>query len=97
VLNPLKKTAIKTMSVTAKAVHAALEKALQPLALTVRDDSHLHAGHQGAKEGRHFHVHVVSSCFEKQTRVQRHRLVYEALATLMNQGIHALAIDAHTP
>jgi BolA protein len=63
----------------------------------VRDDSHLHAGHAGAREGRHFSVHIVSPRFAGSTRVARHRLVYSALAALIPRGVHALAIDARAP
>ena len=63
-------------------------------AVEVRDDSHLHAGHAGAREGRHFSVSVASPRFNGLSRVARHRLVYDALRSLIPQGIHALAIDA---
>ena len=85
------------MSVSAADIEAALATALQPESLAVQDDSHLHAGHAGAREGRHFSVVVVSPRFEGLTRVARHRLVYDALDALMGRGIHALAIDARTP
>ena len=55
------------------------------------------AGHAGAREGRHFSVRLTSEAFAGRTRVARHRLVYDALASLMPQGIHALAINAHAP
>ena len=83
--------------VTAERVEAALRQALQPAALEVIDDSHLHAGHAGAKEGRHFTVRVTSQAFDGLTRVARHRLVYDAARSLMAEGIHALAIHARTP
>ena len=85
------------MSVSAADIEAALAVALQPESLAVLDDSHLHAGHAGAREGRHFSVVVVSRRFEGLTRVGRHRLVYDALDALMGRGIHALAIDARAP
>ena len=65
--------------------------------LEVRDDSHLHAGHAGAREGRHFSVRVASARFNGLSRVARHRVVYDALRNLIPQGIHALAIDARAP
>jgi len=83
--------------VRAADIEAALQAALQPLALAVEDDSHLHAGHAGAREGRHFSVRVVSARFTGASRVARHRLVYDSLALLMPAGIHALAIDARAP
>ena len=85
------------MSVSATDIEAALGASLQPLVLAVQDDSHLHAGHAGAREGRHFSVRVVSTRFTGLTRVARHRLVYDALQVLIPRGIHALAIDARAP
>ena len=85
------------MPVTAAQVEGALRSALRPEALEVQDDSHLHAGHAGAKEGRHFTVRVSSAAFEGLSRVARHRLVYDALRSLLADGIHALAIEARTP
>jgi BolA protein len=74
-----------------------LRAALAPTELVLRDDSALHAGHAGAREGGHFHALIVSERFRDLPRVARHRLVYDALAELMQRGIHALAIDARTP
>jgi len=82
------------VSVSAQDIEAALRAALAPTAVEVRDDSHLHAGHAGAREGRHFSVRVASPRFNGLSRVARHRLVYDALRSLIPQGIHALAIDA---
>ncbi len=83
--------------VSAADIEQALRARLGPLDLVVQDDSHLHAGHAGAREGRHFSVTATGACFEGLSRVARHRLIYDALAALMPQGIHALAIDARTP
>jgi BolA protein len=85
------------MAVSASEIDAALRAALAPTALQVRDDSHLHAGHAGAREGRHFSVQLTSARFNGLSRVARHRLVYDALHSLIPQGIHALAIDARAP
>jgi BolA family transcriptional regulator, general stress-responsive regulator len=85
------------MSVTASEIEAALREQLQPDELTVTDDSHLHAGHAGAREGRHFSVRIVSGRFAGAPRLKRHRLVYDALHFLIPRGIHALAIDARAP
>ena len=85
------------MNIGAAEIETALRAALQPSALEVHDDSHLHAGHAGAREGRHFSVRIVSPAFKNLTRVARHRLVYDALHSLMPRGIHALAIDARVP
>ena len=85
------------MAVTREDIASALAKALAPSRLEVQDDSHLHAGHAGAREGRHFSVRIAAEAFRGLPRVRRHRLVYDAVASLMPQGIHALAIDARTP
>lgn len=78
-------------------IEARLRAGLAPSELVLRDDSALHAGHAGAREGGHYHALIVSERFRNLPRVARHRLVYDALAELMKQGIHALAIDARTP
>ena len=83
------------MSVGANDIDNALRSALHPTQLEVRDDSHLHAGHAGAREGRHFHVRIICAEFSGRSRVARHRLVYDALRLLMPAGIHALAIEAY--
>jgi len=83
--------------VSAAAIEAALRAALQPEQLAVQDDSHLHAGHAGAREGRHFSLRIVSERFNGLSRVARHRLVYDSLHDLIPRGIHALAIDARAP
>lgn len=85
------------MTVEAGEIESALRLALAPQALAVQDDSHLHAGHAGAREGRHFSVEITSERFEGLSRVARHRLVYDVLQALMPRGIHALAIDARVP
>jgi BolA family transcriptional regulator, general stress-responsive regulator len=84
-------------AVRASDVEAALRASLAPSQLEVIDDSDKHAGHAGAREGRHFTVRVTSARFNGLTRVARHRLVYSALHGLIAQGIHAIAIDARSP
>jgi len=70
-----------------------LEAALQPTVLEIVDESHKHVGHPGAQDGRgHFAVHIHSPLFHNRTRVQCHRLIYQALAELMQTDIHALRI-----
>jgi BolA protein len=85
------------MPVNADQVRDALQERLAPDLLEVQDDSHLHAGHAGAREGRHFSVKVVSGRFNGLSRLARHRLVYDSLSDLIPRGIHALAIDARAP
>ena len=75
-----------------------LRGSLSPLELRIEDESHLHAGHVGARDGRgHFRVSIVSDRFEGASRVKRHRMIYDALADEMRDDIHALAIEAFTP
>jgi BolA protein len=82
----------------AAAVEARLRQSLNPLALIVTDDSHKHRGHAGAADGRsHFSVRVVSAAFAALRPLARHRLVYDALGTMMATDIHALAIEALAP
>jgi len=78
-----------------KRIQALLESAFQPESLDVEDDSHRHAGHEGAKGGLgHFNVSIVSSHFDGMKMLARHRAVYAALGDMMQTDIHALAIDA---
>jgi BolA protein len=79
-------------------IRAALESGLQPCALELEDESHRHAGHAGARDGRgHFRVRVVSEAFAGKLPLARHRIVYAALGELMQTDIHALSIQALTP
>jgi BolA protein len=78
-------------------LRSALQNALAPTLLEIRDDSAKHAGHAGAREGGHFHVTIVAPAFAGLTAVQRHRMVYAAAAELMGRDIHALSIDARVP
>ena len=76
-------------------IRSALEVAFQPSELEVVDDSHKHAGHAGARDGRgHFGVRIVSEAFATMTPLARHRAVYAALGEMMQTDIHALSIDA---
>jgi BolA protein len=74
-----------------------LTSALSPALLELRDDSAAHAGHAGASSGAHFFVHIVSQQFTGRRTLERHRMVYAAAATLLQQRIHALQISALTP
>ena len=72
--------------------------ALQPVTLDVIDDSHKHAGHEGARDGRgHFTVRIVSPVFAGKAPLARHRAIYAALGEMMQTDIHALAIEAKAP
>lgn len=75
-----------------------LEGALAPTQLVVTDDSHLHAGHEGARDGRgHFSVRITSAAFVGKAPLARHRAIYAALGDMMVEDIHALAIEAQAP
>jgi BolA protein len=79
---------------SAAAIETLLRSAFAPTELLVRDDSAQHAGHAGAAGGGgHFFVRMRSARFAGQARLARHRLVYDALGTLMARDIHALALD----
>ena len=82
---------------TAGEIRTALEQALTPLSIEVVDDSALHAGHAGAREGGHYRVTLVAAAFAGRAQLERHRMVYSAVAPLMGHGIHALSIVAHAP
>jgi BolA protein len=72
--------------------------ALDPLEITIEDDSTKHAGHPGAATGGgHYRLRVISARFSGQSRMARHRLVYHALADLMQREIHALAMTLLAP
>lgn len=78
-------------------IRAALH-ALAPISLVVIDESHKHAGHAGARDGRgHFAVEIVSDAFTGLAPLARHRRVYDAIGDLMQTDIHALSIKARTP
>ena len=81
---------------TAARIHARLLERLQPTHLEVINESAQHAGHAGASpdgQGSHMRVRVASPLFTALPRVQRHRLVYDALQDFIDQGLHALAIE----
>jgi len=79
-------------------IREALEAAFAPTHLVVNDDSHLHAGHVGARDGRgHYSVDIVSEAFVGKSSLARHRAVYAALGEMMTTDIHALQIRARAP
>ncbi|MBN9407675.1 MAG: BolA family transcriptional regulator [Burkholderiales bacterium] len=78
----------------------ALRAALAPTRLEVIDESGLHAGHAGANGlgfGTHFRVRIDSPLFAGKPRVAQHRLVYDALRSYIDQGVHAIAIEVLPP
>jgi BolA protein len=76
-----------------------LQVAFRPAELRVVDESHLHAGHAGARpEGEtHFRVTLVSPAFAGKSRVERHRMVNSALSEELAGPVHALAVHASAP
>lgn len=79
-------------------IRAAIQCAFPDAQLLIEDESHLHAGHAGAIDGRgHFRLRIVSAAFSGQAPIARHRAVYAALGELMQSDIHALSIDAQPP
>ena len=86
-----------TIAPTAALLDARLRATMQPSRLEVLDESYQHAGHAGANDtgvGTHFRVRIASPLFTNRSRVARHRLVYDALQDFIDQGLHALAIEA---
>jgi BolA protein len=86
------------MNDRATRIENCLRETFAPQKITVRDDSHLHAGHEGAKSGGgHYAVTIVSPQFQGKSAVQRHQMIYRALGDMMKMEIHALSIQALTP
>lgn len=82
---------------TVDLLRARLIEVFAPQNIALRDDSALHAGHAGAREGGHYHLDMVSERFAGQSTVARHRLIYQALGDLMRGRVHALSINARAP
>jgi BolA protein len=87
------------MGAVANAIDNKLRARFAPTRLGIEDESALHRGHSGHREGgeSHFRVEIVSAEFEGKTRVARQRLVYEALKDEFAAGLHALALTTLTP
>jgi stress-induced morphogen len=87
------------MTNRANRITAALTNAFAPDLLEVRDDSHLHAGHSGARPGgeTHYGVLMVAASLEGQSRVDRSRAVHAVLAAELASGLHALALTLRSP
>jgi BolA family transcriptional regulator, general stress-responsive regulator len=80
-------------------IRAKLMAALEPTRLEVVNESHLHAGHRGtpATGESHFRVLIEAQIFSGKSRIERHRLVNETLASELKGKVHALAIAAYAP
>jgi BolA family transcriptional regulator, general stress-responsive regulator len=83
----------------AETIKTKLTAKLEPARLEIIDESHLHAGHAGAREGgeSHFRVNIVAEIFSDLNRVARQRMIYEILAEELEGPIHALALSTKTP
>jgi BolA family transcriptional regulator, general stress-responsive regulator len=88
-----------TRMTTRDVIAEKLTKAFAPERLDVIDESHLHAGHAGARSGgeTHYRVYIVSQAFRGKSRVDRHRMVNATLSSELKGGVHALAIRATAP
>lgn len=84
------------MSTIRETIEARLTAQFSPSELSVSDESHLHEGHAGWREGgeTHFRVTIRAAAFNGRSRIDRHRMVNAALDDLMDNPIHALAIRA---
>ena len=81
-----------------KMIKKVLEETFSPVEIEVLDESHKHVGHLGARSGKgHFKLTIISKRFEGLPMIQRQRLVYRALASLMETDIHALSMSTLTP
>jgi BolA protein len=78
-------------------LRSALEQAFAPTTLEIVDDSAAHAGHAGARSGGHYRVKLVAEAFRGHSSLERHRLIYAAVAPLLSGSVHALNIVARTP
>lgn len=79
-------------------IEAKLREALDAVHVEVEDESHLHAGHAGAKSGGgHFRAVIVSERFAGLSRVKAQQLVYAAMGSWMGKEIHALSMQTLTP
>lgn len=83
----------------AETIRTKLVAALRPARLVIKDESHLHAGHAGARPGgeSHFRALIVSPLFEGQPQVARQRAVNAALREELAGPVHALALKTLTP
>jgi BolA protein len=83
----------------AETIRAKLDAAFAPTHLDVRDDSAMHAGHAGHREGgeTHFRVAIVSKVFDGLSRIERHRRVHDVLDAELKGRVHALALTLLTP
>lgn len=79
-------------------ITAYLTAEFAPQELEITDESHLHIGHAGAKDGKgHFRVRIISELFAGTRPIDRHRMIFQALEDMMQSDIHALSVIASAP
>lgn len=84
------------MSQRIERMRALLNEALQPEFIEIEDESHLHRGHAGARDGHgHYALTLVSALFDQRPALARHRMVYAALGEMMQTDIHALRMNLY--
>jgi len=83
----------------AQTIEKKLRDAFAPERLDIEDQSHLHAGHAGAREGgqSHFKLDIVADAFAGKSRLERQRMIYAVLAEELEGPVHALSMSARTP
>jgi BolA protein len=88
-----------TLGPTGRLMKDKLTRTFAPAALDLADESHLHAGHSGARpEGEtHFRLNIIAEAFRGKSRLERHRMINELLAQELKGRVHALAIKAEAP
>jgi BolA family transcriptional regulator, general stress-responsive regulator len=86
-----------TASARVERIRSVVQDRLHPVRLVIRDDSAAHAGHVGGGGKGHFYIQIVSDVFSGKSLVERHRLVHDALAALIETDIHALALSTKAP
>ena len=90
---------MKSEAPVADSMRTKLEAAFSPERLEIVDDSDRHAGHEGARSGgeSHFSVTIQSGVFAGRSRVERQRLINQALKEELAGPVHALSIKALAP
>jgi BolA protein len=91
-------TSVSNPSPREARIQALLHATFAPTVCQLVDESAAHAGHAGAASGgSHYRLHMVAAAFENQSRINRHRLVYDCLRDMMQSEIHALALTTVAP
>ena len=85
------------LSTRVERIRTVVQDAFHPVLLEIRDDSAAHIGHAGGGGKGHFKLVIVSELFSGKSLLQRHRLVHDALAALMDSDIHALVLSTRAP